>query len=99
GGASDVSSTKPDGHMNRPDGNRTADGSIDSPDSSGGGSSGGGSEDSSTGSNDSATVGNIMTSCVGKTDGSATASNEICCKGWPIPATANGECPVLFNRS
>jgi hypothetical protein len=41
----------------------------------------------------------IMTSCVGKADGTATASSEICCNGWPIPATSNEKCPALFYGS
>jgi hypothetical protein len=40
-----------------------------------------------------------MTSCIGKADGTPTAASEICCDGWPIPATPNQQCPALFHGS
>ncbi len=40
-----------------------------------------------------------FTSCVGKPDGTAAPSDQICCVGLPVPTTSNGKCPALHHGS
>lgn len=91
-GSNDQASDGGDAQAGGPDGS-TSDGAPGSDAATDGGHRDGASPDGAPGPDGGSS------SCTGKADGTATAGNQICCSGWPIPTTYNAMCPALFHGS